>query len=140
MALALGVGRPRKPTALKIAQGTYRPDRSNLAEPDTGAIEVGDPPATMGPEEAEVWRTLAPRVNEARVCTAGDLLAFSELCAAVVLARETRRDPDAKVTDKTAAQKNALLFMSQFGLTPASRPKVSAIGEAKGHDPLDEFV
>ena len=140
MTLAVNTGRPRKPTALKELEGTARPDRTNPLEPDGDPITIGQPPAGLDPEVATAWQTFAPVVSRMRTCLEGDLPAFLELCEAWVHVRRTLRDPEAKASDKTGAHKNLLLWLTQFGLTPSARARVSSMGKSQRADPLAKFT
>lgn len=48
-------GRPRKPTALKVVQGTAQPSRLNPDEPVPDG-PIGDPPAGLCKAERGYWR------------------------------------------------------------------------------------
>src|SRR4051812_48345566 len=47
-------GRPRKPSALKIIQGTFRPDRANVNEP-AGTPGAPKPPEWLGSRASEIF-------------------------------------------------------------------------------------
>jgi phage terminase small subunit len=94
----------------------------------------------MDPEAAKVWRSLAEAVNEMRTATAADVVAFERMVAAVHLAGRAHADPDARVTAKIAADRNALCWLSEFGLTPQKRQGVASLATVTPGDPLDEFV
>jgi phage terminase small subunit len=140
MTLAVNVGRPRKPTALKELEGTARPDRANPSEPTGDPITIGPPPAGASPEVATAWQTFAPMINEMKICLRGDVPAFLELCEAWAHVRKTFQDHEAKPADKTGAQKNLLLWLTQFGLTPSARARVSQMAKSERADPLAKFT
>jgi len=121
---------PRKPTALKVLEGTDRPDRANPAEPHyqpTSGLEPLD--WLNGPTAVEVWKELVGLLEGARVLTKGDRIALMTLCnwqADVIDAWRSRTKP-------TAAEVTQLrLLYQEFGLTPASRSRVSSAGDAAG--------
>lgn len=139
-AMQLNGGRPRKPTAIKRAQGTARADRLNALEPIVAPMLIGAAPDRLPALVRMVWDTLAPEVNALRVASTGDLFAFERMCFAAAASIEAYQNPDAKIGERVAADKNLLIWLSMFGLTPSTRSKVSAIGSAPGSDPLDEFA
>ena len=72
----------RKPTALKIFQGTDREDRTNKGEPQLEPAKVSPPrgskPGWRGPE----WSRLMPCLYETGVMTRMDRGVFAAYCAA----------------------------------------------------------
>ena len=118
---------PRKPTRLKVLQGTDRPDRTNPNEPTyepTSGLEAPD--WLNGVEAIRVWDELIALLEGSRVMTSADRLALATLCnmqADVIDAWKGRSKP-------TAAETTQLrLYYETFGLTPASRSKVSKAGD-----------
>lgn len=71
MAVGNRGGRPPKPTALKLVQGTARPDRVNDDEPkpDQGMPKV---PSWLSPAARRHWRTIAPLLADMQVLTVAD--------------------------------------------------------------------
>lgn len=138
-------GRPRKPTKLKIIQGTDQPCRMN---PDEPMPEEGRPKVRgeMSQNTKAEYERLIEDIEKLGVLTEVDGLAI-EICAQNlatywdcidILEKEGRtytvqnketgyksvnKRPEIAIAD--AAQKNATSLLVQFGLTAASRPRVS---------------
>ena len=49
---------PRKPSALKIIQGTYRPERAPKSEPKP-KVGLGKPPPVFNHRQRVLWRSIA---------------------------------------------------------------------------------
>lgn len=132
------MGRPRKPTRLKVLEGD-RPDRIPTGEPLPSDGEVVAP-GWLDDVALEVWGDLAPDLIAKGVLTAWDVEAFAMACDAVAQYREARalvhaegvtvtgamggqvRNPAAQVMRDAAAQFAQLA--GRFGLTPADRAKL----------------
>jgi P27 family predicted phage terminase small subunit len=149
----------RRPTALKVLEGTYRPDRSRREpRPPAGIPEA---PAWLGEQARETWAELAPVLESMRVLTSADRLALALASDAVaeyqaaraVVAKEGatyrtiteggsvlfRQRPEVAVAQD--AWRRGLRALTEFGLTPASRGRIDVgPGDAAGGpDPVDEF-
>lgn len=74
-------GRPRKPTALKVLQGTTRPDRRNDREPRPPIAPV-KPPSWLKGRGRRAWGWVAPILEEMQVLTTADPHALALLCDA----------------------------------------------------------
>lgn len=149
-------GRPRKPTALKKAQGTLRKHRElrNEWQPPAGAPDC---PATLAGEALAEWQRVVPMLTESGVLTKADSAALEMYCRAwgmfQVFMTELEREPMVEVpvqggTVKEAnpAHKKALewaekawKFGAGFGLDPSSRSNVPS-GEKKKDDPVKRFL
>ncbi len=130
-------GPPRKPTRLKLLQGTYRPDRANTEEP-LPAGELGPAPSRLDKDQAEAWgeifaqawwATASDRVGaELLACTLGDIRRLRrELKDESVLVQGSRglvRNPKSYLLREAEAV--AVRLLAEFGLTPASRSRVKA--------------
>lgn len=121
--------RGRKPTAphLKVLAGTTRPDREVRDAPEFDLIdEFPDPPEHLNPDGAQMWMNLGPQLVKARVLQIVDLYSLEQLCFSWQRFRQK-----AKVgMELTAAEDTALkALFSEFGMTPASRRKVSSSTE-----------
>lgn len=152
-------GRPPKPTALKILQGTARRDRLNPDEPQPPLLVEARPPSWLKGRARKGWQELAPVLLEMRVLTVGDRAALGLLCDAYgeyLELRETVRRVGRtytmitesgsemvmarpEVNMMTDAWRRSMAAMQQFGLTPSSRSKVSA-KEAEQRDPFEDFL
>ena len=148
----------RKPTALKVVQGTNRKDRANPAEPMPAILDPRTPaPAWLSPRAQEAWTDLLPLLHSMRIATSVDPAAFAMLCDAlgeyvdartVVIAEGatywTRGKVEMlrvrpEVTIASEAGRRAKMMLTEFGLTPASRSKVSA-APAGELDPLEKWA
>ncbi len=128
-------GRKPKPTALKILDGD-RADRINQAEPRIPDADLDLPEhfcclADGLAHAREHWAELAPLLSSVGLLTEGDRPALALLCEAYAL---FRLDPlDYKARDLYRR------MLIEFGLTPSSRSRVKAAGEAPAN-PLAEFL
>jgi P27 family predicted phage terminase small subunit len=149
-----------KPTTLKKLEGTYRKDRAvkNEVQP---TIEVGlAPPADLNEWGAKYWTDIMSEYGKIGLITRVDVGALHSVCywfglmneaADIVSAKGlevqvekhtqrgdivmvTETNPMIAVADK--AFKNYIAMCKEFGLTPASRTKISA----PDHTPKDEFA
>lgn len=128
-------GRPPKPTALHILQGTYRKDRHSRDEPIPPPGEVL-PPAWLSMEARRLWAEMAPTFIAMGVLTTADVTAFAnwmEAQAKVVLCLRGNL-PLSNDTLKLSKE-----YAIQFGATPAARAKVHRKTE-KPASKLDEFT
>lgn len=158
--MSLTRGRPRKPEALKRAQGTQRKDRTNKRAPKLKRGEIPPAPDHLSERQRRGWRYLKTLVDPLKVYTAADVLAFEELVKSWAILNEAheelgkakgltyeqdtqsgtveRRRPQVDVIKEF--KKILLVELSRFGMTPADRERVSAIGDDDKGDPLDEFA
>jgi phage terminase small subunit len=134
------MGRPPKPTALKILSGSARhdPQRVNRDEPKP-AVGAEPPPflPRRGPAWA-AWERHQPILTRLRVLTEADADALALGCMALAEYLAARRRVDGwRKAD--AAWKRYLAVLSAFGLTPSARAKVHAAPAAEV-DPLAEWA
>lgn len=149
---------PRKPTALKVLHGTNRKDRANPAEPKAGMLRADAPPPDWLSERGrEAWTDLLPLLRGMKVATVADPTALALLCDALaeyvearsVVAEQgaiywTRGKVEMQRTHPAVAiaqdaWRRAKTMLSEFGLTPAARSRVSsASGEEQ--DPLAKWA
>ena len=158
-------GRPPKPTSQKALGGTLQPSRTNRHEP---VPDVALPPAPdwLSERGRRYWDEIGAVLLHMKVVTFGDGPAFSLLVESLAEWAEARqavigvggvggvglvyemetesgqtmRRPNPEVAQASDAMKRALRMLTEFGLTPASRSKVSAIGGADGKDPFAEMM
>lgn len=153
------MGRPSKPTELKIVQGNpgKRPLNENEPKP---AQDEGKAPSYLTPKAKAAWRELAVVLGDMRVLTVADRKALEMLCDTYAEWRELRAvieehghtyetftaqgdkmiRPRPEVTMAADAWKRASAMLTQFGLTPSSRSKVSAGEKQEESDPLADFL
>ena len=146
--------RPRKPTPMKILQGTDQPCRMNYDEPEYPK-EIPEPTESLGPFALEEWMRVVPIMDSYGVLTTVDMAALEAYCrtyerwrrASDVLDAEGQmaftekgipcKHPMVNVADSAGAL--MLRYMVEFGLTPASRSKVKATNNGKGKSEWDGF-
>lgn len=167
------MGRPPKPTATKILQGTFRPDRAN-AEPLVEQLPA--PPKAPRyfrdhPTARREWRRVAPLLISQGTLAEIDLVALECYCLAYERAIEaeaiiaSRRaalvdDPENRsrsaltffspngyeqqipeVSIALQARKELREFMTQFGMTPASRSRINiARKQQETVDPMEALL
>ena len=76
-------GRPKKPTKLKLVQGTLRKSRTNENEPEPEPVaEVPRPPSYLSKYAKKLWKSLAEELVEKGILTIVDLPALEVCCEA----------------------------------------------------------
>lgn len=138
-----------KPTILKIVTGTARPDRIKPDEPKPN-IQIPSCPPGLSPGAKTEWRRIAPILEDQGLLSNMDracLAAYCETYARWIKSlREIQKGGEVIKTPNGSlqispwvsiarnAEKEIRQFSSEFGMTPASRSKVSAT------DPKDKQV
>lgn len=127
---------PRKPNARKKLEGTYRKDR-DYGEPDLDPIESAEPPDWLiSPEAVRVWEKSVRSLAGVRVLTENDLDVLGQYCnlhAKMVKLWRAGETPTGTLFS------NLRQLAMQFGLTPASRSKVSEAGDGDSEDPAESY-
>lgn len=156
------MGRPPKPTALKLVSGNPGKRALNKQEPDPDYLTDLTPPAWMSPAAQGVWLELAPAAAKAKLLTQVDVQAFAMGCVAVAQYRQALAQVgDAAVKSKMAVDdegrpvsvgehinpwtlvqsmtfKQAMAVFDKFGMTPQARTRIAVqpqgdlFGEGKG--------
>jgi len=147
-------GPPKKPSALKVVQGTFRKDREPRSPVD---LEPGTPGPPDGMSRAALacWERITPKLVQARVLTELDremLAAYCECWATywelkVIVQEEgyttmgSRGNlrPHPAVGVMTTMLDNVIRLAREFGLTPASRCRIEVLPESPT-DPTAEFL
>lgn len=151
-------GRPPKPRALKLLQGTFRKERA-LSEPEP-TREIPPVPGHLSDEAKVEWGRVSQELYSLGLLTRIDRGALAAYCEAwsdwVEATRmcATTDGKDRKVI-KTAAgnfienpyysiKKRAAelmhKFMTEFGMTPASRTRIESIPVDKSdHNPFSNL-
>lgn len=134
------MGRPSKPTALKLVQGTVRGDRANRGEPEPALLNDLDPPPHLSERSAAVWREIASELRTVHLLTVLDRLQLELLCDQVAdyrLARERRGDHmvthsangspmlDQWHVAQNMAAKRVDELGATFGMNPAARSRLT---------------
>lgn len=145
-------GRPPKPTALKLIQGTARPDRINKREPKPKGAPVC--PAHLDQVARNEWRRVVPELVRLGVIARIDSTTLAAYCqnysrwVAAELELEKhggltyigdtgmiRKHPAVGIAHDAMAAMKA--FAVEYGLTPASRARVHG---SKEEDPEDDLL
>jgi len=148
-------GRPRKPTNLKILEGN--PGKRPLPVNEPKPRPITPPcPSWLDREAKKVWNRLMPELERLHLMTIVDGEAFAAACQSwaiwvkcqrylkkVGLTFETpngyiQQRPEVAIGQKALADFRA--FCTEFGLTPASRSRIS-IKVAEGEeDPMEALL
>lgn len=147
-------GRSRLPSAIKKLRGTYIPSR---AAPNEVKFKVSalSPPPYLDETAAEEWTRIYPLLEEVKILTEPDLHQLAQYCEAFSLClaarEEYRRDgltvtseltgvkkPHPMIAVAEKAARSMLAFAVEFGLTPASRSRVSGQPKPKPGDDEDK--
>ena len=120
-------GRKPTPTNLKVLAGTVRPSREVPDVPEFDLVEhFPSAPQHLNVDGMTMWSQLGPQLVAAKVLQVVDLYHLEQLC----FAWQRFRMKAKAGMDITAAEDTALkALFSEFGMTPASRRRVSAGAE-----------
>ena len=151
-------GPPRKPSAMReLGPPLHR--KKNKSEPKPDLLKNPAPPHWLTRKGKAAWRNLAPLLSKLKVLTEADRKTLELLCDAYSEFRENRQviidqGPTYTTTTPTGdvmvrprpevamyqdAFKRLFPLMQHFGMTPASRTKIST-GEGVKADPAEEFL
>jgi P27 family predicted phage terminase small subunit len=151
------MGRPRRPTVLKLIDGTIRPADANPNEPRVPP-GVPEAPAYLSKNERAAWDRFVEVLSKMRVLTTADFAALEQLACAFAEAKELRafirkngrvyemftehgakmRRPHPELTLLAKADRQVINLLGRFGLTPSDRSNVVATPD-RHSDPDDEF-
>ncbi len=142
-------GRKPKPTQMKVVQGTFRKDRANHAEPKPKKQLPPCPDFLEGRARKEYFR-IGRKLERIGILTEIDDLALTGLCqswAEYLEATEQVRKTGMLVKAPSGypilnpyvvlanqALKRVKAFLTEFGMTPSSRSRVSAAKKAEDKD------
>lgn len=152
-------GRPRKPTSQKALGGTLQPSRTNPNEP-VPDVALPLPPDWLSEKARQYWREIGDVLLHMKLTTVADGPAMQLLTETLAEWAEARQEvhangltystttesgseihrPYPQVAIASDAMKRALRMLTEFGLTPASRSKVSALGDGPESDPLGDIM
>lgn len=134
----------RKPTVMKILEGTARKDRAVANEPQPKKLFIPPPaPASLNSYGLKHWESMVPEMSKIGLLTVADVDQFEAYCNELGAYWEAEEKRKAAVIDKkwedvsrwfNYAQKHlksARDLAIQFGLTPAARARVNVPGEEK---------
>ena len=144
-------GRPRKPTRLHLIEGTYRKDRSSPNEPQP---ELIIPKYSRGLSEAAkvYWDEVGNELYLMRILTRADKYLLRLLCDSLVNYDEDVKSlkKHQKIGSQTLTIKlysklvreswnQIMIALREFGLTPSSRTRISAIPEPEENNPWENL-
>lgn len=158
-------GRPLKPTKMKVLQGTLRKDRTNPKEPEPTLLKIPSAPTVeLNEWGMEEWKRSSVNLIECGVLTISDVSALSAMCyefgefveCGLEIKRVKTGEDLSGMTPEQRVRMMEIKFLSgknleklrkehleaycklsmQFGLTPASRPKVNGTKKTED-DPFD---
>lgn len=122
-------GRPKKPTSLKVLQGTFRKDRGNPTEPRPDLSSLR-PPMHLDIDAKKQWRSIARELHKMGVLTTADRAALARYCQLQVVYNMTHKQVEYSPKMVNVLLKIAIELRSlevQFGLTPSSRTRIHAV-------------
>ncbi|MPN26884.1 hypothetical protein SDC9_174310 [bioreactor metagenome] len=149
------MGRPRIPTALKVANGTFRADRAPRNEPNPKKFEtIPSPPGHLNKWAKMMWRIVAKYLLKHGMLTILDLYSLEVLCEQYGIYRELkdamthREQPGEKrikislsqylkgknsqtmleYTSMRGAFERYTVLLREFGLSPVSRGRLKTMG------------
>lgn len=110
------MGRPQKPTVLKVLEGN--PGKRPLPKAEPKIVGEVERPKWLRGRSVEVWDQYAPILQRIGLLTIGDVDDFARWCC---LTAEHRKNPP-----KFSVSKHARLdaLSGKFGLTPADRARI----------------
>ena len=128
-------GRKPTPPGAKVITGTFRKDRVNENAVDFEIVEeFPHPPQHLNLDGVEMWEKLGPQLVASRVLQVVDLYALEQLCCSWQRFRAKMKAG----MEPTAAEDNAMKSLfAEFGMTPASRAKVTSSSDKK---PANKFA
>jgi len=145
---------PKKPTALKMLQGTDRTDRKNNDEPFPDIV-IPKKPAHLSTAAGKEWRRITPILQKQGLISEMDMVCLSMYCTLWgdhVKAENMLRkngmvietpNGSMQISPWVSISKHAMLaahkMLTEFGLSPASRTKVSVPKPAVKADPKKRF-
>ena len=144
----------RKPTNLKILQGTFRKCRAKH-EPKPQPVASFEPPAYFDEIARDHWNYLRPKLEAIGCLTEVDLAQFISLCSAyskAIRADKQLIGEELAVRSNGRTVKNPLCQISKeswqqysdlsrrFGLDPQSRGAIDLPEPIDDDDPMEKFL
>ena len=149
-------GRKKLPTKLKVLKGTQRADRVNPDEPMPDP-NIPEAPDFLSKDALIEWGRITAQLSKLGLLTDMDMVALALYCQAwgrivkyeKIVAEKgelyktqngnIQLSPAMWVVNKAYEQVHK--FLTEFGMSPASRPKVSAEKQGeKAEDPFEKLV
>ncbi len=149
-----GVGRKKKPTNLKMLEGTFRKDRQNKNEPiPENKIPVA--PEHLSEEGLNEWRRITPILFDLGLLSDLDMATLAMYCQVwgrvVKYEKIIEKEGELLITEKgntilspnmwvvNKAMEQCHKYLTEFGMTPASRAKVTANKDDKKKNEWDDM-
>jgi P27 family predicted phage terminase small subunit len=147
-------GRKPAPTSLRILHGSVKAKREKRSEPQAPA---GIPicPDWLEDEAKREWARIIPDLEEMNLLSSADRAAlaaycqaFADFCFATKAVKKSGRTFKTKtgyvainplVSEKRSAMRTMKDFLSEFGLTPSSRSRLS-VPQKEVDDGMDAFL
>jgi P27 family predicted phage terminase small subunit len=148
----------RKSTREHVLDGTFRPGRHNVNEPQIESPEsLREPPEHLSNEGAAIWRDRIGPLLDSRIITVADAPMFADLCQleadylevvaelrATGFMVDSARDDGARVKNPAWQIAREMLqhinsMRRDFGLSPVSRTKVEATPKREEATPFAQF-
>jgi phage terminase small subunit len=131
-------GRPPKPTALHVIQGTYRPSRMKRRAREPVPIgSIADPPDWLLPEAKRIWREVVAGYGDSRVLTSLDgpmLAVYSQMAARMI---EGEKSGTPVTASWIAAMAN---IGGKLGLNPSDRVRLQVPPLPPEPDPTERYL
>ncbi len=160
---------PRLPRQLKIVRGTFRADRNPGKEPDPEKlVEIPKAPSHLPHSGKQLWKKLVAQLLDVEMLTEADLPALEACCLNYGLYRELYRAITTAVDPVTGKKKKRGVaeylagrnsqtmpeyiqmtkafatfksYLTEFGLTPASRNRIDLPTPKEPEtDPMEELI
>jgi P27 family predicted phage terminase small subunit len=150
----MNMSNKKKSTELKLLRGTFRKHREVGGAPLCECNKIPEPPEFLSAEALKEWHRIAPELYAVGLLTQMDGTALAVYCLAYGRYRQALlkmqgqelvistkagtqvRNPLLRIADQAADL--LLKVAKEFGMTPASRSKVSA-KQKKAKDQWEEF-
>ena len=151
------MGRPPKPTALKILQGNPGKRPLNENEP---VFQKSDntlkPPAFLSSNAKKEWKRIAPMLTQNNLLTDADMATLAAYCQSYHRWVEAEKiinkygmtcettngniiqRPEVGIANKSMGE--MIKCAKEFGLTPSSRANLKALDSIEQEDSLMQFV
>lgn len=133
------MARPRLPTNVLKLKGADKKDPKRIRERDgepQNTSEVGAPPAHLNKVQKEAFKEIV-KYSINGVLGEADRLAVEQAAILLVKCRSQHEENGEIIPATAAEQGHFFKYLSQFGMTPADRSKIS-IPKEKKKNPFDE--
>jgi len=151
-------GRPRKPTAQKKAEGTYRPDRDlGVKIESLDKMPAPGPKLKLSKDAVGLWYSYGNQLIFNGLMSFLDIVTFSRYCQlydnAMKLQADIERNGFTQTSEKSGfemarpqvgmlstTQSEMLKIEDRFGLSPNSRAKIPAQKKEDNGDDFDKAL